>query len=125
MDNTNRGLNNSSYPARTESNNCFIIYFFYLFFILLFIIDLFVFSSLWHKPHELAKVSTLRVTMFFNVPRNYVKRGIIVFNVRRNYVKRCIIVFNVRRNYVKRGIIVFNSKFGQLLSGYDDFTDSS
>jgi hypothetical protein len=25
-DNTNRGLNNSSYPTRTEFNNCFIIY---------------------------------------------------------------------------------------------------
>ena len=25
-DNTNRGLNNSSYPARTEFNNCFIIF---------------------------------------------------------------------------------------------------
>ena len=25
-DNTNRGLNNSSYPARTDFNNCFIIY---------------------------------------------------------------------------------------------------
>ena len=24
--NTNRGLNNSSYPTRTEFNNCFIIY---------------------------------------------------------------------------------------------------
>ena len=96
-----------------EPNSIIVLLFiyFYLFFILLVYIDLFVFSSLWHKPHELAKVSTLRVTMFFNVRRNYVKRG--------------IIVFNVRRNYVKRGIIVFNSKFGQLPSGYDDFTDSS
>ena len=25
-DNANRGLNNSSYPTRTEFNNCFIIY---------------------------------------------------------------------------------------------------
>ena len=25
-DNTNRGLNNSSYPTKTEFNNCFIIY---------------------------------------------------------------------------------------------------
>ena len=25
-DNTNRGLNNFSYPTRTEFNNCFIIY---------------------------------------------------------------------------------------------------
>ena len=25
-DNTNRGLNNSSYPTRTEFNNCFIVY---------------------------------------------------------------------------------------------------
>ena len=25
-DNTNRRLNNSSYPTRTEFNNCFIIY---------------------------------------------------------------------------------------------------
>ena len=25
-DNTNRGLNNSSYPTRTEFNNCFITY---------------------------------------------------------------------------------------------------
>ena len=25
-DNTNRSLNNSSYPTRTEFNNCFIIY---------------------------------------------------------------------------------------------------
>ena len=25
-DNTNRGLNNSSYPTRNEFNNCFIIY---------------------------------------------------------------------------------------------------
>ena len=26
VDNTNRGLSNSSYPVRTEFNNCFIIY---------------------------------------------------------------------------------------------------
>ncbi len=26
IDSTNRGLNNSSYPMRTEFNNCFIIY---------------------------------------------------------------------------------------------------
>ena len=26
VDNTNRGLNNSRYHAKTESNNCFIIY---------------------------------------------------------------------------------------------------
>jgi hypothetical protein len=42
------------------------------------------------------------------------------------WVRDCI-----PRNYVKRGIFVFNipqgchnSKFGQLPSGYDDFTDS-
>ena len=35
-DNTNRGLNNSSYPTRTEFNNCFIIYL-YLRIVLLFI----------------------------------------------------------------------------------------
>ena len=29
-DNTNRGLNNSSYPMRTEFNNCFTIYFYFL-----------------------------------------------------------------------------------------------
>ena len=36
-DNTNRGLNNSSYPARTDFNNCFII-FWLLFFVLLFVL---------------------------------------------------------------------------------------
>ena len=98
------------HPARTEFNNCFIIYFF-IYFLSYYLLLIYSYFSVWNKPHELAKVSTLRVTMFFNVLRNYVKRG--------------IIVFNVRRNYVKRGIIVFNSKFGQLPSGYDDFTESS
>ena len=112
-DNTNRGLNNSSYPVRTEFNNCFIIYFliFYFFYYLLLISSYF--PALGIKLHELAKRYCVLLYVFQYTARNYVK------------VKRGIIVFNIPRNYVKRGIIVFNSKFGQLPSEYDDFTDSS
>ena len=49
-DNTNRGLNNSSYPTRTEFNNCFIIYLYLQTFPLK---KPFVFSRIWHKQHKL------------------------------------------------------------------------
>ena len=45
-DNTNRGLNNFSYPTRTEFNNCFIIYLYLRTFPLK---KPFVFSRIWHK----------------------------------------------------------------------------
>ena len=45
-DNTNRGLNNSSYPTRTEFNNCFIIYLYLQNYPLK---KPFVFSRIWHK----------------------------------------------------------------------------
>ena len=51
-DNTDRG-NNNSYILR-EPNSMIVLLFIYCF-IIYFIIDLFVFSSLFHKPHELAK----------------------------------------------------------------------
>ena len=47
-DNTNRGLNNSSYPTRTEFNNCFIIYLYLQTFSLK---KSFVFQ-IWHKQHK-------------------------------------------------------------------------
>ena len=50
VDNTNRGLNNSSLPTRTEFNNCFIIYLYLRTFPLK---KSFVFSRIWQKEHEL------------------------------------------------------------------------
>lgn len=47
---TDRGLNNSSYPTRTEFNNCFIIYLYLQTFPLK---KPFVFSRIWHKKHKL------------------------------------------------------------------------
>ena len=49
-DNTNRGLNNSSYPTRTEFNDCFIIYLYLQTFPLK---KSLVFFHIWHKQHKL------------------------------------------------------------------------
>ena len=49
-DNTNRGLNNSSFPTRTEFNNCFIIYLYLGTFPLK---KAFVFFRIWQKEHKL------------------------------------------------------------------------
>ena len=81
-----------------EPNSIIVLLFIlFIYFLSYYFLLIYSYFAVWNRPHELAKVSTLRVTMFFNV----------------------------LRNYVKRGIIVFNSKFGQLPSGYDDFTNSS
>ncbi len=74
-DNTNRALNNSSYPRRTEFNNCFIIYLYTVYIGLRVNACIVnkntqatkpsVFSRFWHKRHKL--VSRQKVIYVFSI----------------------------------------------------------